>query len=64
MKTEEEKAQGIRQAFFEYAKENELSAFDTSGYFARQFLPTESFFLKVKVIRESDRIRGYGNLLP
>ena len=37
MKTEEEKAQEIRQAYFEYAKENEHSAFDTSGYFARRF---------------------------
>jgi hypothetical protein len=50
MATEEERVQEIRQAFFEYAKENELSAFDTSGYFARQILPDESFFLKAKVI--------------
>jgi hypothetical protein len=49
MKTEEEKAQEIRQAFFEYAKENEFSAFDTSGYFARRFLPAESFLTCIKV---------------
>lgn len=29
-----------------------LSAFDGSGYFARQILPTESFFLKVNVITD------------
>ena len=40
--TEEE----IKQAFLEYAKENELSAFDTSYYFAKQILPNESLFLK------------------
>jgi hypothetical protein len=50
MTTEEGKVREIRRAFFKYAKENELSAFDTSGYFARQILPGKSFFLKVKVI--------------
>ena len=52
MITEEEKIQEIRQAFFEYAKENELSEFNTISYFARQFLPEESFFLKKQVINE------------
>ena len=50
MATEEERIEEIKKAFFEYAKENELSAFDTSGYFARRILPNESFYLKVKVI--------------
>jgi len=50
MRTEEEKVEKIKQAFFEYAKENELSAFDTSNYFARQILPEESFYLRRSVI--------------
>ena len=44
--------QGIKYAFLEYAKENELSAFDTSHYFAKQILPNESFHLKIKVIAD------------
>lgn len=52
MTTEEEKIQEIRQALFEYAKENELSSFDTSHYFAKQFLPDEPFFLKRTVIAD------------
>jgi hypothetical protein len=35
----------IRKTFFEYAEHNELSAYDTAGYFARQILPDASFFL-------------------
>lgn len=41
MITEEEKVENIKQVFFEYARDNELSAFDTSNYFARQILPDE-----------------------
>jgi hypothetical protein len=50
MTTEEEKIQETRKAFLEYAKENELSAFDTPHYFAKQILPNVSFPLKIKVI--------------
>jgi len=35
---EDEKVEKIKQSFFEYAKDNELSAFDTSNYFARQIM--------------------------
>jgi hypothetical protein len=42
MVTEEE----IKQVFLEYARQNELSAFDTPYYFAKQILPNESLFLK------------------
>ncbi len=52
MTTGTEKVERIKQAFFEYAKENELSAFDTSSYFARQILPDESFILRRKVIED------------
>jgi transcriptional regulator of met regulon len=48
MATEEE----IKQTFLEYAKQNELSAYDTPHYFAGQFLPNESFFMKQKVIED------------
>ncbi len=61
MTTEEEKVREIRRAFFEYAKENELSAFDTSGYFARQISPGKSVFLKVKVIDNLIESGRYGN---
>jgi len=37
MATEEERKEEIKNAFFEYTKENKLSAFDTPGYFARNF---------------------------
>jgi hypothetical protein len=47
---EEEKVQEIKKAFFEYAAHKTLSACDTPGYFARQILPEESFFLKANVI--------------
>jgi hypothetical protein len=50
MTMEEERIQEIKHAFFEYAKENELSAFDTPQYFAKQILPNVSFPLKIKVI--------------
>jgi hypothetical protein len=46
--TEEE----IKRAFLEYAKKNELSAFNTPYYFAKQILPDESLFLKQCVIEE------------
>jgi hypothetical protein len=52
MTMEEERLQEIRKAFLEYTKENELSAFDTPHYFAKQILPKESFSLKIKVISE------------
>jgi hypothetical protein len=52
MATEEERKEEIKKAFFEYATHNTFSAFDTLGYFARQILPDESFFLKVNVIND------------
>jgi hypothetical protein len=51
MVTEEERKEEIKKAFFEYAAHNTLSAFDTSGYFARQILPDKSFFLKANLIQ-------------
>jgi len=50
--TEEERKEEIKKAFFEYAAQNTLSAFDTPGYFARQILPDESFLLKANVITD------------
>ena len=50
MATEEERKEEVKKVFFEYAAHNTLSAFDTPGYFARQILPYESFFLKADVI--------------
>lgn len=52
MSTEEKRVQEIKKAFFEYAKHNELLAVDTPGYFARQILPDESFFLKANAIQD------------
>ena len=52
MATEEERKEEIEKSFFEYAAHNTLSAFDTPGYFARQILPQESFFLKADVIQD------------
>jgi len=52
MATEEERKEEIKKAFFEYATHNTFSAFDTPGYFARQILPQESFFLKADVIQD------------
>lgn len=52
MATEEEKTQEIKKTFFEYTAHNALSACDTPGYFARQILPEESFFLKANVIAD------------
>lgn len=46
------KKRGNQKAFFEYAAHNMLSAFDGPGYFARQILPEESFFLKANTIQE------------
>jgi hypothetical protein len=52
METEEERKESVKKAFFEYAEHNTLSAFDTPGYFARQILPEESFFLKASVVQD------------
>jgi hypothetical protein len=52
MTPEEEKVQVIKKAFFEYTAHNILSACDTPGYFARQILTKESFFLKANVIAD------------
>ena len=52
MTTEEERKEEIKKAFFEYAACNTFSAFDGPGYFARQILPEESFFLKANVIQD------------
>jgi hypothetical protein len=48
--SEEERAQEIRKVFLEYARQNELSAFNTAYYFAKQILPEEDLFLKMRVI--------------
>jgi hypothetical protein len=42
----------IKKAFLEYAKRNELSAFSTPYFLAKQFLPEESLFLKMEVIQK------------
>ena len=52
MAIDEERKQEIKKAFLEYAAHNTLSAFDTPGYFARQILPEESFFLKANWIND------------
>ena len=46
----EEREQKIRMAFFEYARDNELPAFNTSYFFARKILPDESIVLKHCII--------------
>jgi uncharacterized protein affecting Mg2+/Co2+ transport len=51
MAAEEERILKIKKAFLEYAKRNELSAFVTPYYLAKQFLPEESLFLKMEVIQ-------------
>lgn len=51
MAAEEERKETVKNAFLEYAKDNELSAFDTPGYFARQILPQERIFFKANVIQ-------------
>jgi predicted metal-binding protein len=48
----EEWEQKIMKAFFEYAQDNELSAFNTSYYFAKQILPDESLLLKQCIIMD------------
>jgi hypothetical protein len=60
MITEEEKIQEIKQAFFEYAKENELSAFNTPYYFQNKFFQI-IILPEKKSNRRFDRIRNYGN---
>jgi len=52
MATEEKRKEEIKKAFFDYAAHNELSAFDTPGYFARQILPDAPFFAKANVITD------------
>jgi hypothetical protein len=44
--------QKIRKAFFEYARDNELSAISTSHYFAKRILPDESLILKQCIIMD------------
>ena len=46
----EERDLKIRMAFFEYARDNELSAFNTAYYFVKQIPSEESLFLQMKVI--------------
>ena len=50
MEIGEERAQEIRKTFLEYARQNELSAFSTAYYFAKQFMPEEDLFLKMRII--------------
>jgi hypothetical protein len=45
MTIEEERIQEVRRALREYAKENEVSAFNIPYYFAKQILPEKSLFL-------------------
>jgi hypothetical protein len=52
METEDTRAQEIRKAFLQYAKENELSAFNTPYYLAKQFFPDDSLFLKMQIIQD------------
>jgi hypothetical protein len=52
MVTVDERKEEIKRAFLIYAAHNTLPAFDTPGYFAKQILPEESFFLKAKVIND------------
>ncbi|WP_410510117.1 hypothetical protein RSJ42_08365 [Methanosarcina hadiensis] len=40
----------IVKAFLDYASKNDLSAFDTAHFFARQIQSEESYFLKKRVI--------------
>lgn len=44
MATEEERKEAVRKALLEYAKEHELSAVETPGYYVRLILPEEHFF--------------------
>ncbi len=53
----EERQHKITVAFFEYARDNELPAFNTSYFFSRKILPDESIVLKhciVTCLLESD----------
>ncbi len=52
MKIEDERRLEIIQALRVYAKSNELSAFCTPHYFARQIMPDGSYFLKCEVISD------------
>jgi len=45
MLTEEERKENIKKAFLEYAQEHELPDINTMSFYARQFLPDESFLL-------------------
>ena len=63
MPTEEERKQIIKLAFLEYAQEHELPDINTMSFYARQFLPDESFFLKRQVLSEliESRVMISGN---
>jgi len=63
MPTEEERKQIIKLAFLEYAQEHELPDINTMSFYARQFLPAESFFLKRQVLSEliESRVMISGN---
>jgi hypothetical protein len=52
MSTEEERIEEIKKAFFEHARQNTLSVFNTPGYYARRILSGKSFFLKANVIQD------------
>jgi hypothetical protein len=51
MAAEDPKILKIKIAFLQYAKKNELSAFSTPYYLAKQILPEESLFLKMEIIQ-------------
>lgn len=53
----EEREQKIKMVFFEYARDDELSVFNTFYYLAKQILPDECMLLKYCIVRsliESD----------
>lgn len=52
MPTEEERKEKIKQAFLQYAHSHEMPDINTMSFYARQFLPDESFFLKRGVLNE------------
>lgn len=52
MVAEEEIKEKIRKAFLEYAQSHEMPDVNTPSYYSRQFLPEESFFLKIEVLNE------------
>jgi len=52
MVAEEERKENIRKAFFQYAQSHEMPDINTMSFYARQFLPEESFLLKRDVLNE------------